>query len=645
DVGVRSIFAFSGIFFSDGQVTVVAQGQTVETPVAFDDSPGQVAHRVAANLVTAGVAGANAIGSAIRVPDPQATVTTDVGGLTIVQLPPMPEGGYAGGTIDCCGRGERKPLLEKLNFLENPLPPGHDPMSDPRPPPWPCQEPYRGDLQLGAGVFGHSGEFGYQKSFLHIPGRGMDYDFALTYRSRSPLQSGNLGFGWSHNWERRLAKTSDSKHIVVSNGFGRADVFTQDSTDPNNYVDGYGQFRMVWEENGRAYVRDRYGTTEVYEVTCGLLLEVIDRNGNKISIRYTENCHVKSVIDTLGRTIEYIHADVAVPNPKNGVIDYEERLIAVRDFTGRTVLLDYAGADGPDVNHGDLVAVTSPGVTQSALGVNDFPAGKTTRFTYDTRRCPIGAPFNCKTDELWHNLLTVTEPGETEPSIRNLYEDDELAFEFDRVVAQEVGSTALQGQNRWSYYLYQPLPGSTDVSGCYEIRVAEIDRKGFKREYDINGLGYVIREALFTGHFDPSGNFLDRDGLRPLGTGAGEVPEAYVTIYDRNVDGLIAQEFRPDGSIVQNTFYPPTPPNNAVERLKRGNVLSTTIIPAPVPGNAQPSITTSFTYEPVFNQIKTQTSPRGFTTTYTYDYEEALAGGSHPSVQLLDKNQNGIFEA
>ncbi|MCI0633905.1 MAG: hypothetical protein L0206_08340, partial [Actinobacteria bacterium] len=34
-----------------------------------------------------------------------------------------------------------------------------------------------------------------------------------------------------------------------------------------------------------------------------------------------------------------------------------------------------------------------------------------------------------------------------------------------------------------------------------------------------------------------------------------------------------------------------------------------------------------------------------FTTTYTYDYEEALAGGSHPSVQLLDKNQNGIFEA
>ena len=57
-------------------------------------------------------------------------------------------------------------------------------------------------------------------------------------------------------------------------------------------------------------------------------------------------------------------------------------------------------------------------------------------------------------------------------------------------------------------------------------------------------------------------------------------------------------------------------------RRSQGNRLSTTLTPGPR-GADQSQLVSTFTYEPVFNQLRSKTDPRGNTWTYTFDYEEA----------------------
>ena len=76
------------------------------------------------------------------------------------------------------------------------------------------------------------------------------------------------------------------------------------------------------------------------------------------------------------------------------------RLVSVQDFSGRMVKFDYYTGGMLGGSLGDLASVTSPPVTGTPNG-NDFPDGKTMRYTYST-----GSPD----EQLNHNLLTVTDP-------------------------------------------------------------------------------------------------------------------------------------------------------------------------------------------------------------------------------------------
>ncbi len=625
-------FYFAGVAGAAGQVIVVGNGVSVTVNIATETTGAQAAHQVAAELMAQGIQ-ATAVGGML-------TITTTTGGpaqisgslqfVDVYEIPAtVPAAGLTADQLPCCSCTfpEQSPgggtIPTETGAGQNRNPQAL----------WSCQETYRGDLQIGYAIFAHSGEFGYQKALLHVPGRGMDYDLILTYRSQNPNPSGNVGPGWSHNWQKTLSKSEDGSQIFVSNGFGRVDVFDQDPGDPNNYVDGPGLFRTVTEEGVWAAVRDRYGTTETYYLPNGLLDHVTDRNGNVVKVLYTQNCNVKSVIDTLGRVITYNHEDRPIAT-KTGVPDFEERLVSVIDFTGRTVTLTYATTETAVHSIGDLIAITSPAVTESALDANNFPAGKTTQFTYDTRHCPPGAPQGCGTDMFWHNMLTVTEPGETSPSVRNVYGEGVSPDDFDRVIEQELGST-----DRTSYYMYERM--ATDP--CADIWITEVDPKGHKRRFFINAAGHLTVEEAYTGHFDSSGSFLDRTGLRPLGPNEGEDPALYTTTYTRNADGLVTQVTKPDGTVVANTYYTPSPATDPVERMKRGNLIQSQTTPG-ASGGSPATIVESWTYESVFNQMKTQTSPRGFVTTYKYDYEEAIAGTPHPSVELFDADGDMVFE-
>lgn len=112
---------------------------------------------------------------------------------------------------------------------------------------------------------------------------------------------------------------------------------------------------------------------------------------------------------------------------------------------------------------------------------------------------------------------------------------------------------------------------------------------------------------------DPKGNQIDYllndDGtiatMKEFITGIG----VYQTLYEYNADKLVAKVTYPKMNWVAYAY-------------DKGNLLEE----RQSFGLPELDIVTTFTYEPQFNFIKTITDPRGYTTTYFYDYEEASLG-------------------
>ena len=143
---------------------------------------------------------------------------------------------------------------------------------------------------------------------------------------------------------------------------------------------------MEFEDKGRWLFNGLAGAA------AGKLNRIVDRNGNQLSLFYDGENRLARVRDTLDR-------DILIGYNAAGLIT------TVTDFAGRVVRYDYYGAGEEGGGPGDLKSVTSPAVTGTPHG-NDFPNGKTTRYTYT-------AGF--VEERLNHNLLSITDGRRNDP--------------------------------------------------------------------------------------------------------------------------------------------------------------------------------------------------------------------------------------
>ena len=272
------------------------------------------------------------------------------------------------------------------------------------------------------------------------------------------------------------------------------------------------------------------------------------------------------------------------------------RLTEVTDYNGRTVTYTYD-------SNGNLTSVTTPAVTGTPNG-NNFPSGKTTRYTYDYAG----------------RLLTMIRPNEVAdsgpPVLRNTYDSQ------GRLATQYYGG--LNGSYHMAggtyTFTYAPENQSTvsDDPNLPVMVTTQTDPNGNVTRYTYNRLGYPL-------------TLVDAGG--------------FTTTYTYNADGRLSSMTLPKGNAFEYTYDA-----GNTSRYSEGNLLQQTETPGSRGGD-QTFITTTYTYEPIYNHIATVTEPRGndpsyvpqnggsqsaarYTTTYTYDSSGNLIEMVQPSVAL-----------
>jgi RHS repeat-associated protein len=464
-----------------------------------------------------------------------------------------------------------------------------------------------------ASVYLHNGEFFLREVDLEIPGRGFNWMFARSYRS-------GISFNGPHNWEfnynRRLVAMTD-QHILRMDGYARADAYTLNPD--GSFTSPVGFYtRLVKNPDGTLTEREPNGTRIDYGQidvnSIAMMSRIVDRNGNTMRFIYNGQNQLIQVVDTLGRPVHYRYNE-------------QGRLIEVYDFIGRSILFEY------DQN-GDLVAVRSPVVTRTPTR-NDFPQGKTVRYRYSS---------GLGDEMLNHNLLTVTAPNEVAsggaPRVRIDYETDPASSNFDRVLHQTNGGTNRPAEFSGGRIRFRPdvrVPAGGTISYEYRFlgQAAEddftspvsqttvMDRNGNRTEYQFNQLGNIVRIREFT----------NRD-IRPAD------PEFYETRYEYTKDGELTRTIYPEGNSVEYMFDDRNP-----DRFQQGNLLAQIRRPDPERGGDQEAITTSFTYEPIYNRIRTVTEARGHDPGYSPPNGGPNSPGRYTTANIFDYQEGENFAA
>ncbi|MDJ0656852.1 MAG: RHS repeat-associated core domain-containing protein [Xanthomonadales bacterium] len=484
----------------------------------------------------------------------------------------------------------------------------------------PAAHVYRMDGQLVM----NTGEFRLDRTDLAVPGRG-GLSFTLQRRYRSQLQyDGPLGHGWDFTYNERLSVQPDGD-VIRANGRGHVDTWT--SVGGGEFLNPAGFFGTLTVENDGSYVLREANGLKRFFSSHGFLQKYEDRSGNSMTFEYDAGNNLVAVRDVFGRAyvLEY------------DVVAGRSRITRVSDFSGRTVVYGYDG-------NGDLVSVRTPVVAGTSTG-NDFPQGRVESYTYLSGQADSA---------LDHNLATITYPVEVAlagpPAVQVSYGD--TGFPLDRVTAVTVGGTnAASGVNAggtatlsWES-LNQAEPLGQPMLERSLVTLTE--RNGNQQKWYINENLHVFRHVYVL------------QGLRPdLEFGA-----YWETVYTFDADGQLTERRNHEGNRIAYTY------DSAGPRAAQRNVLEVRRIADLVRGGGEDLVTT-YSYEPVFNQLRSKTDPRGnasgfvppigaasalrYTTQYFYDYQEhnlpipdAVRYGINLAViprNLGDLNDDGVTD-
>lgn len=352
---------------------------------------------------------------------------------------------------------------------------------------------------------------------IMVPGRGLNFIWARTYRSKQGPSTAQ-GEGWDFSYNISAAQTGTD--VVVRDGEGREDTFFDQGDGTWSRPEFFRQgtmsgtvFTLMFADKGTWRFRAFDAA-----VAPGKIDRITDRNGNHLDFAYDGAGRLTTVTDPVGRdyTVAY-----------NGA----GRIASVTDFSGRAVTYGYDA-------EGNLTTATSPPVTGTPTG-NDFPAGKTTTFTYST---------GFADPRLNHNLLTVTDAlGQL--VLQNTYAPTTVttSLEFDRCI-QQVRGGALAETSTFTY-----LPLTPGAANRYATTLAIINDLGNVTEVRSDSQNRPLEVREYTGRSTP-GAFVTDSLNRPTGQLRAGDPPFFATKSDWNRNSLPVRITLPRGGMIESTF-------------------------------------------------------------------------------------------
>jgi YD repeat-containing protein len=480
-----------------------------------------------------------------------------------------------------------------------------------------------------------TGELFVRSEDVRVPGRGLDFVWARTYRSKIGLTT-PMGANWDSSYNIRIAQSGSN--MTVQDGQNRTDIFFPQSD--GSFVNPE-LFRRITCSGTTPTCIEQFADNTQWAFnpldgspSAGKIARIVDRNGNQLQCQYLPTSgQLGTIIDTLGHPFSVIY-DV------NGFISQ------LHDGAGnRTWTYQHLTSTIPGVGSaGDLMQVSSPAVTGTVTN-NDFPSGKTAQFTYTTGFSDAARNHNLSSirdgnNVLWFQATYTTNSTSTD-------------FLYDRVATETIGTN-----NETKVFYYNPVTPSAS-NGFATTETIVNDPLGHVCESLFDSQNRLVDLKQYTGASTP-GVQVTNTSNRPTNPVRTTDPAFFETRVEWNSNSLPTLVILPRGNGEQFVYQRDIDP--AANPLVRANLrvmrqLPVTGSPLVDRWNYSPGYGTVERFQSDGNDLfdvfqlytlyygeaypTSHTDARGFTTTGTRDTNGNLTGVTGPDLVTVSLGHNG----
>ncbi len=415
-----------------------------------------------------------------------------------------------------------------------------------------------------------TGEFYIEKEDFELPSIGFPFSFIRIYKS-GRTYFGPFGYSWDHNYNVYIRELNNGA-VAVNTGSLQEDIY-HDSGDSILYYSPRGGFSILEKQQGITIydyiITFKNGFQFFFGRPIGWshpqnripLIKIQDTNGNFQELIYNNNNQLATVIDTIGRRINFIY----------GQCGLLEKL--------QPEFLQESGKPPVEIKymHANNIEQLSAVIT---FPTPDFPNGLMTCYEYDDYAV---------LPELRNNILRVIDAkGQT--IVENFYGNDTTNDSFNRVVKQYF----MCGEYLFNYTNIRYIPPIDDY-----INDAYLQTEFYESGRPLKLLTFNFR-----------GNLLD-ERFRLCADGSYSV---WAQSYRYNKNGQLTELYYANGMA---EFYKYD--ENNYDLFARGNLLQ-----VDRKSRLLQAITRTiakFTYEQQYQRVKTAEDEKHSLTEFVYEQE------------------------
>jgi RHS repeat-associated protein len=428
-------------------------------------------------------------------------------------------------------------------------------------------------------------------------------EFTIAYNSLDTTV-GPLGRGWTHNYNisitiRPLRKSPlYEEALLLTKEDGARVYFYNDGVNTNIFYSesSSGEHSIIIKNNDITYtLTEKTGIKYDFD-SNGKLISITDRNGNTLTLTYTED-NLTKITDSSGREITFTY-------------DENNRIISITDPAGRTTTFTYNGDY--------LSTVTDPlgatwTYTYDANGrmlTKTDPMGHTTTYTYDEK----GRIISSIDPE--GNIKTITYDQTNQIAIVTEKNGSQWIYVYDNIlnvplqIIDPSGNQTIYQYDSNRNLISKTEPGGITTTYTYDANgnmLSKTDALGNTTTYTYNEFGQVLTIT------DPDGN---------------------TTTYTYDANGNLLEVIDAQGNKTIHTYgshgerLSTTDPNGNTTTYtydQYGNLASVT--------NALGQ-TVTYTYD-IMGNLLSITDANGNTTTYEYDLKDRLIKETRPDGGII----------